>query len=284
RRPHSASLILRPGDVAEFDVVFCPPEALRWEGALQLSVLDNQYEETGVLLVGEGYLEDLTLDNIHSPGGPFTPEGQLDDDVVEATRREHVVFGDCHFGRQYQVTFTMTNRSLTDTMRFEWPQEAPLVFSPQVGHIHAGCAKYVTLTMKSDVAAALKKSPVRCRVWRISFPLPVDQVPDWDDRMRTVKWVDSGKGAQRPTKKKVIETDPEPTHTLLDDGSRHVELLVSAAVDYAQYKASSKDIKFRDTLLYQTRVYKFLLQNSGTVQLEFSWEVQMEGQSRSTEK
>lgn len=51
---------------------------------------------------------------------------------VTATRTEHVVFGDCHIGQQYQVTFTMTNRSLTDTMRFEWPQEAPLNFSPQV--------------------------------------------------------------------------------------------------------------------------------------------------------
>ncbi|CAI9616593.1 unnamed protein product, partial [Staurois parvus] len=135
-------------------------------------------------------------------------------------------------------------------MRFDWPQEAPLDFFPQVGHIHAGCTKDVTLSMKSDVAVVLDKSPVKCRVWRISFPLPVDQVPDWDDRMRTVKWVDGRKGVQRPTKKKVIETDPEPEHTLLDDGSHQVELLVSAAVDYAQYKANSEDIHFRDTLLY----------------------------------
>ncbi|XP_073461747.1 hydrocephalus-inducing protein homolog [Aquarana catesbeiana] len=284
RRPHTASLILRPGEVGEFDVVFCPTEPLRCECALQMSVLDNQYEKTSVQLVGEGYLEDLTLDNIHSPGGLFTPDGQLDDDVVEATRTEHVVFGDCHIGQQYQVTFTMTNRSLTDTMRFEWPQEAPLNFSPQVGHIHAGCTKDVTLTMKSDVAVVLDKSPVKCRVWRISFALPVDQVPDWDDRMRTVKWVDGGKGMQRPAKKKVIETDPEPAHTLLDDGSRQVELLVSTTVDHAQYKANFVDVHFRDTLLYQTLVYKFLLQNSGSVQLEFSWQVQMEGRSTATEQ
>ncbi|CAI9616592.1 unnamed protein product, partial [Staurois parvus] len=31
-------------------------------------------------------------------------------------------------------------------------------------------------------------------------------------------------------------------------------------------------------------MYKFLLQNSGSVQLEFSWQVQMEGQSGATEK
>ncbi|KAM9301954.1 hydrocephalus-inducing protein homolog [Gastrophryne carolinensis] len=288
RRPHIASLILHPGDTTEFDVTFCPTEAMRCDCALQLSVLDNQYERSVVQLVGEGYLEELTLDNIHSPaGGAPAEEGQLDDEVLEATRAEHVVFGDCHVGKQYQVTFTMTNRSLTDAMRFEWPQETPLTFSPKVGHIHAGCAKDITLTMTSDVAVTLRKSPVRCRLWRISFPLPPDQVSDWDDRMRTVKWLEDGPGGQRPTKKKVIETDPEPLHTLLDDGTRQVELLVSAVVDYAhavvdyaQYKADSDDIHFRDTLLYQARVYRFLLQNTGAVQLQFSWQVQMEGRSR----
>lgn len=29
-----------------------------------------------------------------------------------------------------------------------------------------------------------------CKLSRIMFQLPTDQVPDWDDRMRTVKWVD----------------------------------------------------------------------------------------------
>ncbi|XP_068116429.1 hydrocephalus-inducing protein homolog [Hyperolius riggenbachi] len=283
RRPHTASLILRPGDTAEFDVVFSPSEAQRCECGLQLSVMDNQYEKSSVQLVGEGYMEDLTLDNIYSPDGVPTPEGQLDDDVVEASRTEHIVFGDCHIGQQYQVTFTMTNRSPSDAMRFEWPLEGALAFSPQVGHIHAGCAKDVTVTLKSDVAVTMNKAPVKCKVWRISFPRPLDQVPDWDDRMRTVKWVDAGgKGAQRPTKKKVIETDPEPAHTPLDDGSREVELLVSAVVDYAQYQASCDDIHFRDTLLYQTRVYKFHIQNTGSVQLQYSWSVQMEGESRAT--
>lgn len=63
--------------------------------------------------------------------------------------------------------------------------------------------------MKSGVAVVLDKSLVKCRVWRISFALPVDQVPDWDVRMRTVKWVDGGKGVQRPAKKKVSWEKPK---------------------------------------------------------------------------
>lgn len=82
-RAHTASLILSPGETAEFVVVFCPSEPQRYEGALLLSVLDNQYERSSVQLVGEGYMEELTLDNIHSPGELVTLDGQLEDDVVE---------------------------------------------------------------------------------------------------------------------------------------------------------------------------------------------------------
>ncbi|CAN2389289.1 axonemal central apparatus assembly [Pristimantis euphronides] len=280
-RAHTASLIILPGETAEFVVAFYPSEPQRYDGSLFLSVLDNQYEKSCVQLVGEGYKEDLTLDNIHSPGELPTLDGQLEDDVLEAARIEHVVFGDCHIGHQYQVTFTMTNHSQANAMRFEWPLEPPLEFSPQIGHIHAGCAKDVTVTLKSDVPVALNKFQVKCKLLRISFPLPLDQVLDWDDRKRTVTWVDSGKGAagQHP-KKKVIETDPEPVHMVLNEEAREVELLVTATVEYAQYTAKCEHVHFRDTLLYQTRVYKFLMQNTGTIQLQFFWHVQMEGPRR----
>ncbi|KAM3920677.1 hydrocephalus-inducing protein homolog [Leptodactylus fuscus] len=278
---HTASLILHPGETGEFVVVFCPHEPQRYEGALFLSVLDNQYEKSCVQLVGEGYKEDLTLDNIHSPGELVTLEGQLEDDVVEAARTEHIVFGDCYIGHQYHVTFTMTNRSQTDAMKFEWLLDTPLEFSPKVGHIHAGCSKDVTVTLMSNVAVTLKKSPVKCKVTRISFPCPLDQVADWDDRMRTVIWVDSSKGATgKHPKKKVIETDPEPAYMVLNEEVRELELLVTGTVDYARYVAKCEAVHFKDTLLYQTRVYKFLMQNTGTVQLQFFWQVQAEGQRK----
>lgn len=59
-----------------------------------------------------------------------------------------------------------------------------------MGHLHPGCAKDTVVTMKSDVPINLKKMGIKCKLSRITFPLPAEQVPDWDDRMRTVKWVD----------------------------------------------------------------------------------------------
>ncbi|XP_078527074.1 hydrocephalus-inducing protein homolog isoform X2 [Lissotriton helveticus] len=282
RKAHTASLILNSGESAEFVVLFKPNVALPFKATIRLAVVDNQYEENNVQLVGEGYEDDLTLDNIHnlaSVSSLENAEGQLEDDQVEATRTDHLHFGDCHVGKRYQATFTMTNRSKSDVMRFEWPADPPVRFSPQVGHLHLGCAKDIAVTLESDVPITLNKALFNCQLARISFPIPADQVPDWDDRLRTVKWVDSGRSSttQLPIKKKVVETDPEPAHTVYDGSSRELGLHISGTIDYAQFTCRTENVQFKDTLLFQTRVYEFELANDGNVQVEFSWQVVMEG-------
>uniref|UniRef100_A0A8C8S7Z5 HYDIN n=1 Tax=Pelusios castaneus TaxID=367368 RepID=A0A8C8S7Z5_9SAUR len=285
RKPHTASLILQNGESAEFDVLFKPSLAQQVQGKIRLSVVDNQYEETSIQIVGEGYQDDITLDNIYglvAETSEENAEGQLEEDRVEAARQDHIQFGDCHIGKSYQVTFTITNRSKADVLRFEWPLVASLVFSPQVGHLHAGCAKDITVTLKSSVPVTFKMHMFKCKVSRITFQLPVDQVPDWDDRLRTVKWVDMVRSptTTRPTKRKVIETDPEPAHTALEDGSRELELRISASIDYAQFKLETNLVQFKETFLFQTRVFKFQLSNKGNVVLEYSWKVVMEDSRR----
>ncbi|XP_009881567.1 PREDICTED: hydrocephalus-inducing protein homolog [Charadrius vociferus] len=282
RKPHTASLVLHHGESAEFDVLFKPTLAQRVEGKIHLSVVDNPYEETDVQLVGEGYEDDFTLDNIHGLVADGkeeeNTEGNLEEDIIEAARVDHIQFGDCHIGRPYTVTFTITNRSREEAMRFEWLADTPFHFSPQVGHLHAGCAKDITVTLKSDMAVAFKMHPVKCKVARIAFQLPPEQVTDWDDRLRTVKWVDATKdpAATWPVKKKVIETDPEPAHTVLEKSSREVELRLSAVVDYAEFQLDMDVIQFKEMLLFQTRILTFHLSNTGNVALEYSWMVAVE--------
>ncbi|NXE09199.1 HYDIN protein, partial [Lophotis ruficrista] len=281
RKPHTASLVLHHGESAEFDVLFKPTLAQRVEGTIRLTVVDNPYEETNIQLVGEGYEDDFTLDNI--PGlvadsKEENTESILEEDIIEAARVDHIQFGDCHVGTPYPVTFTITNRSKVEAMRFEWLAGTPFHFSPQVGHLHAGCAKDITVTLKSDVAVTFKMRPVKCKVVRIAFQLPPEQVTDWDDRLCTVKWVDTTRGpaATWPVKKKVIETDPEPAHTVLEKSSREVELCLSAVVDYAAFKLDRDVIQFKETLLFQTRTFTFQLSNTGSVALEYTWTVAVE--------
>ncbi|XP_077746030.1 hydrocephalus-inducing protein homolog isoform X3 [Canis aureus] len=282
KKAHTASLVVPPGNTAGFEVVFQSQKVGRMTGIIHLSVINNQYEETIIHMVGEGYEDDITLDNIHGlvvSSSPETPEiseiieENTMEDLVTAALVDHIQFGDCHIGNSYNVSFTITNHSQVNVIRFEWPLLATVSFSPQIGHLHPGCAKDIAVTMKSDVPINLKKMGVKCKLSRITFQFPADQVPDWDDRMRTVKWVDVHRNTPGTfaTKRKVIETDPEPAHSIVEENYRELHLQISANVNFASYRCHTSNVHFKETLVYQTRVFELELINSGNVQLEFNW-------------
>ena len=80
----------------------------------------------------------------------------------------------------------------------------------------------------------------------------------------------------RPAKKKVIETAVEPSYQEVTDTARTIDLLVSANADYSQFKCKTESVHFKDTLMLQTRVYEFSLQNKGTISMDYSWQVVMD--------
>lgn len=83
--------------------------------------------------------------------------------------------------------------------------------------------------------------------------------------MRTVTWVDvtpdedpstGTRKVPRPAKKKIIEVENEPPYTALENSTKDVELLLSAVCDYAKYRCKVENIHFKDTLMFQSRVYR----------------------------
>lgn len=83
KKAHTASLVVSPGDTAEFDVFFHSKKIGRMTGTIHLSVINNQYEETMIHLVGESYEDDITLDNIHGLTGSASLEGSDMSEVIE---------------------------------------------------------------------------------------------------------------------------------------------------------------------------------------------------------
>lgn len=70
-------------------MLFKPRLPQRVEGQIHLSVVDNPYEETNIQLVGEGYEDDFTLDNIHglvADSFGENTEGNLEEDIIEGKR------------------------------------------------------------------------------------------------------------------------------------------------------------------------------------------------------
>lgn len=54
----------------------------------------------------------------------------------------------------------------------------------------------------------------------------------------------------------VIETDPEPAYSVLEEYYRELMLQISANVNFASYQCQTSDVHFKDTLVYQTRVFQ----------------------------
>ena len=59
---------IEAGGTGEFLIVFGPQGVARHTGELLLRIKDNHFENTAILLLGESYQDDLTIENIRSLG------------------------------------------------------------------------------------------------------------------------------------------------------------------------------------------------------------------------
>ncbi|TMS05303.1 Hydrocephalus-inducing protein-like protein [Larimichthys crocea] len=272
---HRAILRLDVNKQAEFEVGFCSDKPLSVKAKMSLRVEDNQYSCTTIPVTVEAYQEILSLSNISRTSQEIDQE-----DDVEGNH-EVLNFGDCHVDCPYQESFTMTNHSSSQAVRFEWPPAGPHVcFSPQVGHLHAGCSKEVTVTFHSNQPVTVASQPMRCKVSQVEFQQPLEQVIDWDDRKRTVQWLSSSKQGsvtpQQHVKNKVIKTDPEPSCSVVEGSQWELELHISAVCDYVKFSCNTDSIHFKDTMLYQSRLHQLQIVNHSKVKLEFSFDVLMD--------
>ncbi|NXB56917.1 HYDIN protein, partial [Struthidea cinerea] len=274
KHPKKPFVLLHHGQLAKFDVIFKPTLAQRLEGTIRVLVGNIYSNKTQIELVGEGHKDEFTLDGLEEDTKERNDKSSLKKDIIDAVRVNHIQFGDCPVGKPCRRTFTVTNHTSTKVMRFEWEADAPFQFSPKVGHLHPGCAKSITVTLKSDVPATFKRHLVKCKVAEINFELPETKVEDWDDKMCIVTWKDTTRkdpAARWPKKEKVVETAPEPAHAVVEESSHEAEVYLSALVAYTQFKLNRVVIQFKDTFPFQKRTATFRMRNTGKVALEYSW-------------
>jgi len=133
----------------------------------------------------------------------------------------------------------------------------------------AGCTKDIQVTFKTNKPIQLNKEKLLCSITKITFDRPINEIPDWDDRMRSVKWIDvpqpiidstssDTQRSNRPARKKVTEADIEPTHQRLEDQTRLLDIYISAISDYCRYKCSDFEIRYLDTAMLQTRIHEYV--------------------------
>ena len=228
--------------------------------------------------------------------------------LYTAANDNHLCFGSVPVGTSRQISFSLSNHSPNSVIRFNWPTLPHMTFSPAVGHIKPKAFKGITVTFKSSQPFSFKSQKFSGEIKKILFSKHLNQIPDWDDRIKSIRWVKNvptsggqgtnnkptiattqdGLGAEDadmtdsqavkapavpPAKRKVIETEPEPPHSEVEGGSRDVELMISAVADFAKYECPIREVHFKDTLMYQTRVYSFPVRNTGLIALSYEWVV-----------
>lgn len=278
----------------------------------------GRFEDCNIAIVGEGYEEDITLDNVRGNSKQGTEF--IEDNILESITADigavHLNFGDCAINELHQMTFTLTNHSSTEPYRFSWQPHPNITFIPCVGHLHPRCSKDIIAEFKATEPVSFQNLAVNCKTVKITFPQPLAQVADWDDRMRIIRWVNKkprksvcstadeervsspSKGGKKDAKAekkaapekveekvveekvespdkaqkiKVVETEPEPAQTTIDDTARDIPLIASATADFASFSVDCEDVVFKDTLMFQSRVYKFNIYNNGNILLDYCW-------------
>nr|XP_057932234.1 hydrocephalus-inducing protein homolog isoform X2 [Doryrhamphus excisus] len=274
---HRASLRLGVTQRVALEVTFSSDEPLSMEEQILLRVEGNQYSNAIVQVSGETYQDIITLDNISRPLLECDKNHDVEDNY------ELLNFGDCDVDCPVQKSFTMTNHSSSEVVRFEWPFDDPnVIISPQVGHLHAGCSKEVTAVFCSKVPVTLAKQLMTCKLCQVTFQQPLDQVPDWDNQKKTLQA--SRTQTQQTAKNKMIKSYDEPCCSVVKGSEWELGLLISAVCDFVNFSSNTETIKFKDTLAYKTSTENVQISNVGIVKLEFSWQISMDPSNSSDEQ
>ena len=96
--------------------------------------------------------------------------------LSSASRENHVKFGDCPVGVSKQLSFTLTNHSPSDPVRFTWSPPPEVAFSPCTGHLQPNCAKDVTVTFCSKQPKTHSAINVPCKITKIKLGEAQDKV------------------------------------------------------------------------------------------------------------
>ncbi|XP_018351511.1 PREDICTED: hydrocephalus-inducing protein homolog [Trachymyrmex septentrionalis] len=103
----------------------------------------------------------------------------------------------------------------------------------------------------------------------------------WDDRETQVRWITINSDAKEPNAeiaKKTVEPVNEPEHEIVPGTTKCIQVLLNAIVAFSKYSCSVKEINFKNTLMFQTSEHSFIFANTGIVDVEYTWQINMDEQ------
>lgn len=236
---------LKPQERQTVNVMFSPSSVHKAEAELRLKVIDNNFEDASVQLSGEGFLDDLTFEDLGGENG------------------NELVFSDCFIGEQKTMVFTATNHS-ADVLRLAFSEHPEFVFSPHIVHIRSKASKEITVSLVPKQPVDYKQLPIQYKVSKIQYTGSFTSNDfEWDDEL-------GSRGEHALALKKPSDGNAiiEPSFDVKGTPTEQ-SILVSAFAEYSTYECDVKPIQFKSTLMYQSRVYRFTIRNTGKVALKY---------------
>ncbi|KAL7750642.1 hypothetical protein RI367_003984 [Sorochytrium milnesiophthora] len=262
------TFVLKPQASQTMAFTCRPTEPRVLEAEMRLKVIDNPFETNTIQLLGEGFVDNVTFEN-------------FPDDL-----ENEIGFGPCLVGETVTKHFTVTNRAAF-SIRVATEEQKAVTVSPMCFHLRSGRSKIVTVTYSPAAPAPDTELTLRYKLLGITYKEHAADI-DWDDRSTSVHWTAANDRNYQPTAavttaqpaaaaaalKRVYETTPEPAYDVLGTALKDKTVSVTFGADYPQYECSVAEVRFRDTMMFQTRVYRFQLHNTGRVRLEYHFRLQ----------
>ncbi|KAK0162784.1 hypothetical protein PV327_006530 [Microctonus hyperodae] len=187
--------------------------------------------------------------------------------------------GDCYLNEEKKITFKIANKSKDKLFRFQWNTHSNLIIIPSVGHIYPLDDKDIIVSFISNIPVLLDQVPLDCTIFEINIMEKPEGVA-WDDQHSRVDWIKFSASNENKDDEyseyifmeKIVHTIEEPRYENVGP-ARVIQILLMASASHSIYACSTDEINFEDTFIYEIREQKFILKNTGMVNLIYSWEL-----------
>jgi hydrocephalus-inducing protein len=263
------SVPLEPTASHPLQVQFTPQETGTFQTSLHLYTLNNQFEDTTIQVSGEGYM-DAVLWDLQDIARPKATGEEAAAKAHMPPAPDELSLGEVALGSEASVTFYVSNTT-EDSVRFQFPEHLPAPFdsclciSPSVGHVQPKSRKAVTFTFKPT--EKLNENVVLpASLASIKYE---EEPEDWDDSMKSAAFSPRDGGSAEGDSSIVV--DSEPKHHIIEGTERELPLTVAAVADERIYECASEHITFAATVMYQSKVHRFAVNNPSSISMPFDW-------------
>ena len=205
----SASLTVQPSQKQDVVINFAPKKVFTQTGErssqIKISVLNNQFDQYKLVLIGSSYACDATIDTM-SEEDAIDVDRDRESENDKQKSHDEVHFSDINLasGASSSSRTIMIKSQSSYPLKFELSAEEKgakyLSFSPRVGHLGPKGTREITLTFSASEPVKLEATEVSCSLKRIEYKINPkfavegeDIQPDnslwglWDDSMKTVR-------------------------------------------------------------------------------------------------